>query len=242
MPLLEVADLIVDYGGNRAVSLDSLSLEKGTLTCIAGANGAGKSTFVNGLVGWSRGRPQVSGSVKFEDAEVSGWSTTRRARAGMLLVPEGLGVFSTLTVDENLRGVLAPAESTGRRGYSDAEIFELFPSLAERRNHLGGSLSGGERGMLAVARALRAGPSVLLLDEPSIGLAPRLVSILLAAIRSLVDKGLTVLLVEQNVHAALEVADFLYLLERGRVIASGTGDEMRDDERLIDAYLGSAHG
>lgn len=241
MPILDVNSLTVDYGGNRAVNVDQLSLEQGSLSCIAGANGAGKSTFVNALLGWSRGRPRVAGSVKLNGTEVSAWSPTRRAREGMMLVPEGLGVYSTLTVNENLRGVIPPPSSSGRRGFTEEEIFDLFPRLAERRSHLGSSLSGGERGMLAVARALRAGPTVLLLDEPSIGLAPRLVSILLQAVRVLVDKGLTVLLVEQNVHAALEVSDRLYLLERGRVIASGTADEMRTDERLIEAYLGSAH-
>lgn len=242
MPLLEASDLIVEYGGNRAVELKTITLEKGSLTCIAGANGAGKSTFVNALLGWSRGRPRVSGTVRLEGVEVGGWSPTRRAREGMLLVPEGRGVFSTLTVEENLRGVLPPDPASGRRGFSDEEIFELFPRLAERLDHLGGSLSGGERGMLAVARALRAGPRLLMLDEPSIGLAPRLVSTMLVTIRSLVDKGLTVLLVEQNVHAALEVSDRLHLLERGRVVASGTAAEMRGDPRLIDAYLGSGHG
>lgn len=239
MSFLEVSDLVVDYGGNRAVQVDRLELEQGTLTCIAGANGAGKSTLVNALLGWSRGRPKVAGSVRLQGTEVGGWPTTRRAGEGMLLVPEGLGVFSTLTVDENLRGVVPPKASSGRRGFSESEIFELFPKLEERRDHLGGALSGGERGMLAVARALRAGPRLLLLDEPSIGLAPRLVSVLLAAIRGLVDKGLTVLLVEQNVHAALEVSDRLYLLERGEVVANGTAAEMRNDKRLIDAYLGS---
>lgn len=241
MAFLEIRDLTVDYGGNRAIQIDHLGIEQSSLTCIVGANGAGKSTFVNALLGWSRGRPRISGSVSLDGVEVSDWTTSQRAQHGMLLVPEGLGVFSTLTVDENLRGVLVPDPGSGRRTFTDDEIFSLFPRLAERRNHLGSSLSGGERGMLAVARALRAGPRLLILDEPSIGLAPRLVSTLLTAIRSLVDHGLTVLLVEQNVHAALQVANVVHLVERGRVVASGTADEMQDNPRLIDAYLGSAH-
>jgi branched-chain amino acid transport system ATP-binding protein len=180
--------------------------------------------------------------VRLGDIDVSPWSTTQRAQAGMLLVPEGFGVFQSLTVAENLAGVRPPAPDSGRQGFSNDRIFELFPRLAERLDHAGSALSGGERGMLAVARALRAGPRILFLDEPSIGLAPRLVSLLLAAIRRLVDDGLTVLLVEQNVRAALDVSDRLYLLERGHVVASGSATQMRGDPRLIDAYLGTGHG
>lgn len=241
MALLEVQGLTVDYAGNRAVQVQSMALAGRSLTCIVGANGAGKSTFVNSLLGWSRGRPRISGSVKLEGMEVGGWSASQRARSGMLLVPEGRGVFSTLTVTENLRGVRAQDAGSDRKSFSEAEVFDLFPRLAERRDHLGSSLSGGERGMLAVARALRAGPKLLLLDEPSIGLAPRMVSLLLETVRKLVDDGLTVLLVEQNVHAALEVSDTIHLLERGKLVASGTSDEMRNEKRLIDAYLGSGH-
>jgi branched-chain amino acid transport system ATP-binding protein len=241
-PLLSVDDLTVDYGGNRAVEIDSFRLTAGSLTCVAGANGAGKTTLINALVGWSRGRPRVTARIELAGQDISRLAAHERARAGMLLVPEGQTVFSTLTVAENLAAVLPPPAKSGRRGFSLDEIFDLFPRLAERRQNLGSALSGGERGMLAVARALRAGPCLLLLDEPSIGLAPRLVGTLLSAVRRLVDGGLTVLLVEQNVRAALDVADRLLLLERGRIIAAGTASEMASDRRVADAYLGSSHG
>lgn len=241
MNLLEVENLLVDYGGNRALSVGSFAQRAGSLACVAGANGAGKSTFVNALLGWSRGSPRVSGTVRLGGQEIGAWPTTRRVQEGVLLVPEGRGVFSTLSVEENLRSVPPPPQSSGRRFFTDDEVFALFPRLAERRHHAGGNLSGGERGMLAVGRALKAGPRLLILDEPSIGLAPRLISILLKAIRSLVDDGLTVLLVEQNVKAALEVSDHVHLFERGKVIAHGSADEMRNDRNLVAAYLGSGH-
>jgi branched-chain amino acid transport system ATP-binding protein len=241
MNLLEVENLLVDYGGNRALSVGSFAQRQGSLACVAGANGAGKSTFVNALLGWSRGSPRVSGGVRLDGRDIGAWPTTRRVREGILLVPEGRGVFSTLSVEENLRSVPPPPESSGRRFFTDDEVFTLFPRLAERRHHAGGNLSGGERGMLAVGRALKAGPRLLILDEPSIGLAPRLVSILLKAIRGLVDDGLTVLLVEQNVKAALEVSDHVHLFERGKVIAHGSAADMRNDRHLVAAYLGSGH-
>ncbi len=242
IPRLRAEQLVVHFGGNAALDLPALALASGTLTCIAGANGAGKSTLVNALLGWSRGRPRLNGRVWLDDRDVSALPANQRAEAGMLLVPEGRGVFSSLTVAENLAAVAPPPADAGRRRFEYDEIFALFPRLAERRQHLGGTLSGGERGMLAVARALRAAPRLLLLDEPSIGLAPRMISVLLSAIRSLVNEGLTVLLVEQNVHAALEVSDELLLLERGHVVASGTAQQMRNDPRLVDAYLGSERG
>ena len=151
-------------------------------------------------------------------------------------------MFLGLTVEENLRDGAPPAAGPGRRIYPMQDVYELFPRLHERRMTQGGSLSGGERQMLAVGRALRRAPKVLLLDEPSIGLAPRMVSLLLQTVRKLVDAGLTVLLVEQNVRAAMEVTDVVHLLERGKVIASGAVDTMRDDPRIIETYLGGSHG
>jgi branched-chain amino acid transport system ATP-binding protein len=163
----------------------------------------------------------------------------KRAARGLVLVPEGKGIFADLTVAENLALVRPPADTVGRHLFSMAEIYELYPRLAERREHKGGMLSGGERQMVAVSRALRAAPRVLLLDEPSAGLAPRLVYELLATMRMLVDRGLSLLLVEQNVRATLELVDELYLLERGRLVAKGPAATMKDDPRILDAYLGS---
>jgi branched-chain amino acid transport system ATP-binding protein len=207
---------------------------------VVGANGAGKSTLVNALLGWSRGAPRVSGTVKLDGKDISGLPTHRRVQAGLLLVPEGKLVFGQLTVEENLTALGGAA--SGRPAHSVDDIYRLFPRLAERKSHLGAQLSGGERQMLGIARALRLGPRALMLDEPSIGLAPRLVSMVLETVRGLVDSGLTVLLVEQNVRAALEVVDRLILLERGRVIAEGSAAAMRDDPRIAEAYLGAHAG
>jgi len=237
--VLEAAGLRVAYGGNLALDLPHLALRPGELVGVVGANGAGKSTLVNALLGWSRGAPRVSGAVRLAGEDVSALPTHARVRRGLLLVPEGGAVFSRLTVQENLAAAEAPADPS-RRGYSEAEVFELFPRLRERLDHAASALSGGERQMLAIARALRLGPRALLLDEPSIGLAPRLVLSVLRTVRRLVDAGLPVLLVEQNVRAAIEVVDRLVLLERGRVLAEGPVAAMRDDPRIIEAYLGDA--
>jgi branched-chain amino acid transport system ATP-binding protein len=237
--VLEATGLRVAYGGNPALDLPHLALRPGELVGVVGANGAGKSTLVNALLGWSRGAPRVSGTVTLAGEDVSALPTHERVRRGLLLVPEGGPVFSRLTVQENLAAAEAP-DDPSRRGYSEAEVFELFPRLAERLDHAASALSGGERQMLAIARALRLGPRALLLDEPSIGLAPRLVLSVLRTVRRLVDAGLPVLLVEQNVRAAIEVVDRLVLLERGRVLAEGPVAAMRDDPRIIAAYLGEA--
>ena len=238
-PVLDVRDLRVDYGGHLAVAVAALSLPAGTLSGVVGANGAGKSTLVNAVGGWSRAAPRISGAVLLDGEDVTGLPANQRVRRGITLVPEGHGVFLGLTVAENLRAVTAPGG--GRRGFSVDEIYDLFPRLRERRGNAAGSMSGGERQMLALSRALRLGPRVLLLDEPSIGLAPRLVITLLRTVRTLVDGGMTVLLVEQNVRAAVAVVDTLHLLERGRMVASGPVAAMQDDPRVLEAYLGASH-
>jgi branched-chain amino acid transport system ATP-binding protein len=242
VPTLEVLDLTVAYGGNTALRVPRLSVSRGELVGVVGANGAGKSTLVNAVLNWSRGAPRVSGQVRLAGRDVSGLPTHRRVREGLLLIPEGKLVFGTMTVEENLSSIADEDFGTDRRAYSIADIYDLFPRLAERRTHLGSQLSGGERQMLGIARALRLGPKALLLDEPSIGLAPRLVSTVLQTVRRLTDDGLAVLLVEQNVRAAIEVVDRLVLLERGRILAEGPAAEMRDDPRIAEAYLGAHAG
>ena len=167
------------------------------------------------------------------------WPTHQRVRAGLVLVPEGRVAFGRMTVEDNLSAAFAAAPAPGRRVYSRDEIYELFPRLAERREHLGQQLSGGERQMLGIGRALMMGPSVLLLDEPSIGLAPKMVSQVLETLRALARTGLAILLVEQNVRAAIEVVDRLLLLERGRKILEGPAREVGDDPRIAEAYLGA---
>jgi branched-chain amino acid transport system ATP-binding protein len=236
---LQAVGLSVRYGGNLAVDSVDVAVPAGHMVGMVGANGAGKSTLVNALAGWSRGQPTVRGSVRLAGEPMDGLAPHRRAQRGLVLVPEGKGIFADLTVTENLALARPPDDTTGRHPFSIEEIFALFPRLAERRGHRGGMLSGGERQMVAVSRALRAAPKVLLLDEPSAGLAPRLVFELLATMRQLVDRGLSLLLVEQNVRATLELVDELYLLERGRMVAHGPARAMKDDPRILEAYLGS---
>ncbi|MFP5405432.1 MAG: ABC transporter ATP-binding protein [Gammaproteobacteria bacterium] len=238
-PVLQVRRLQVSYAGNRAVDLESLSVGAGEIVGVVGANGAGKSTLVNALAGWSRGAPRVRGEVLLENRRVDGWPTHDRVRAGLLLVPEGRLVFSRMSVEENLSPAFSPVAAPGRRVYTRDEVYELFPRLKERRLHLGSQLSGGERQMLGIGRALTMGPQVLLLDEPSIGLAPMLVSQVLQTMRSLARAGLSILLVEQNVRAAIEVVDRLLLLERGRVVMEGPAAQVGSDPRIAQAYLGA---
>lgn len=238
-PVLEATDLTVAYGGNTALSLPRIALGQGELVGVVGANGAGKSTLVNALMGWSRGSPRVSGTVRLDGRDISALPTHARVGEGLLLIPEGKLIFGEMTVEENLAHSAPLGAGPGRSYYPVPEIYALFPRLAERRGHLGSQLSGGERQMLGIARALRLGPRALLLDEPSIGLAPRLVSTVLDTVRLLVDGGLSVLLVEQNVRAAIRVVDRLVLLERGRIVTEGPVAAMRDDPRIAEAYLGA---
>ena len=238
--MLEAAGLRVAYGGNLALDLPHLALRPGELVGVVGANGAGKSTLVNALLGWSRGAPRVSGTVKLAGEDVSALPTHARVRRGLLLVPEGGAVFSRLTVEENLAAAEAPADPsppgpTARpRCSSFSRVWPNAWTTPPRRCRAASGRCWPSR------RALRLGPRALLLDEPSIGLAPRLVPSVLRTVRRLVDAGLPVLLVEQNVRAAIEVVDRLVLLERGRVLAEGPVAAMRDDPRIIAAYLGEA--
>lgn len=236
--VLSARSLTVRYGGNTAVHDVDLGIGAGRMVAVAGANGAGKSTLVNALAGWSRGYPVVSGDVLLDGQNISRLPPHQRSRGGLQHVPEGKNVFSELTVEENLALVRLGEDHVGRFLFSRGEVIDLFPRLHERRHHKGSALSGGERQMLAMARALLAGPRILLLDEPSVGLAPRLIGEVLAVVRSLVDRGLPVLVVDQNVRAVLEFADELYLLERGRIVGHGSAASMKNDDRILKAYLG----
>ncbi|HVR52680.1 MAG TPA: ABC transporter ATP-binding protein [Pseudorhodoferax sp.] len=237
--VLQVRKLQVAYAGNRAIAIDALNVGRGEIVGVVGANGAGKSTLVNALAGWSRGAPKVAGEVALGGERIDAWPTHERVRAGLLLVPEGRLVFSQMSVEENLSTAFTPQAGPGRRVYTREDIYELFPRLRERRHHLGAQLSGGERQMLGIGRALMLGPQALLLDEPSIGLAPLLVSQVLQTMRALARAGLSILLVEQNVRAAMEVVDRLVLLERGRVVLQGPAAQVGSDPRIAQAYLGA---
>ena len=237
--ILACRGLTARYGGSTALADVTLAVSAGEMVGVVGANGAGKSTLVNALAGWSRGRPSTSGDIWLDGEPVAGIPAHERARRGLVLVPEGKGIFHELTVEENLTLVRPPDDAAGRHVWTRDDVLGLFPRLGERRRQRGGALSGGERQMLALARALLAAPRVLVLDEPSIGLAPRLVLDLLVTVRGLVDRGLPVLLVEQNVRAAFQVVDQVFLLERGRVVGQGATAAMRDDPRIVEAYLGA---
>lgn len=235
--VLQVENLNAEYNGNRALVVEQLGLREKELMGVVGANGAGKSTLVGAILNWSRGAAKVSGRVWLDGEDISSLSTPERVKRGLLLIPESQLIFHNMSVADNLAHY-ATSKVDGRHIYSLDDVYDLFPNLALRRDNMGWQLSGGERQMLGIARALRMAPRVLLLDEPSIGLAPKLVSAVLETVRQLADNGLTVLLIEQNVHAAIEVVDSMALLDQGHVLAKGSVDEMRGDPRIAEAYLG----
>ncbi len=232
--LLEVSGLDVRYGRTHAVKAMNLTLERGEIVTVLGANGAGKSSLLKALQGVVK---PAGGRIVFDDAEITGWSAPRRLRSGLALVPEGRQIFVSLSVHENL---LMGAYS--RNDPVDAEIDEIyqrFPNLANRRDMLASVLSGGEQQMLAISRALLSKPKLLMLDEPSLGLSPLLVSELFELINSLNREGLSILLVEQNTHMALQSAHRGYVLELGKTVMSGTPAELAEEEQKIEAaYLG----
>jgi branched-chain amino acid transport system ATP-binding protein len=234
---LEVRGLTLSYGRTDAVKAIDLDVAEGAVVTLIGANGAGKTTTLRGLSGLTKAR---AGSVRFNGTEMVGQSAYRIARAGIVQVPEGRQVFANMTIEENLRLgaylVHDKAEIAKRR----QGVLDRFPRLGERLQQLAGLLSGGEQQMLAMGRALMADPKLLLLDEPSMGLAPLFIEEIFAIIRSLKAEGRTILLVEQNAQAALEVADHAYVLETGRIKLQGPAHEIANNPDVIAAYLGAA--
>ena len=233
--MLEITELATAYGKIEALKGVSLSAHAGEVTCLLGPNGAGKSTLMLTLAGILK--PQ-RGSVKFEGEELVGKSPADIVARGMALVPENRLVFPALTVKENLMaGAYKRRDMAGIRSDIDA-MFGRFPRLKERTDQLAGTLSGGEQQMLAVARALMSRPRLLLMDEPSVGLAPLVVAEIFSIIRQLHAEGVSIFLVEQNAHMALKVAQHFYLMEQGRVSFSGSPGELADDDVIQRAYLG----
>lgn len=240
-PVLDIRRLRVSYAGNRALDLDALSVAAGEVVGVVGANGAGKSTLVNAVAGWSRGTPSVEAQISLDGRRLDAWPTHQRVRAGLVLVPEGRVAFGRMSVDDNLCTAFTPAAQgadEGRHIYSRDEVYALFPRLHERRHHLGHQLSGGERQMLGIGRALMMGPRLLMLDEPSLGIAPKVVAEIADAIRRLNQGGMSIVLVEQNARLALRLAHNAYALEHGEVVKSGKGDELLNDPFVRKAYLG----
>jgi branched-chain amino acid transport system ATP-binding protein len=234
MPELRVRGLNVRYG--RATVIESLDLDvkPGELVTVLGANGAGKTTLLNGIMGLC---PPRSGSVTLDGVELAGLRPEQLVGRGVVLVPERRELFGNLTVEVNLR---LGGYRTGAPAKSLERIYGLFPILAERRRQKAATLSGGEQQMLAVGRALMAEPRLLMLDEPSIGLAPLIVQEILRVIGQLKSEGLTIILVEQNARLALSVAERGYVLEVGRIVLEGSSAELSADPRLSQAYLGGA--
>lgn len=233
--MLEVQDLNVYYGAIHALKGINFHLDKGEIVALIGANGAGKSTTLSTISGLLRSR---QGSIRFQNEDITIAPAEQTVRKGMSHVPEGRRIFAPLTVMENLE-MGAYIHSDQNRIQKDIQhVFQRFPRLSERRNQLGGTLSGGEQQMLAIARGLMARPSLLLLDEPSMGLSPILVEQIFDIIRDINTEGTSILLVEQNAQMALSIADRGYVLETGTIVLEGNAHEMLNDPMVIEAYLG----
>lgn len=236
--LLEVDRLVSGYGKVPVLEELSLRAAAGSIVSVLGPNGAGKSTLLNALGGVLRS----TGNVRFDGEDISHIPVEERLMRGIALVPEKRELFGAMTVQENLLlGGYRPRQLGDRAWRAGLDpVFELFPRLKERRAQRAGTLSGGERQMLAIGRALMSRPKLLLLDEPSLGLAPLIVQDIMRAVAELSERGLTVLLVEQNARAALRISTYGYVLEMGRFVATGDAKQLMNDERLVESYLGSS--
>ncbi|MBR2822620.1 MAG: ABC transporter ATP-binding protein [Clostridia bacterium] len=235
MSLLKVTNLVVSYGGIEALKGISFEVEQGQIVTLIGANGAGKSTTLRTISGLVRPR---DGRVYFEGRDITDYGTQKIVETGIAMVPEGRRVFSNLTVLENLR-IGAYLRRDKDVIEQDIEyVYDLFPRLRERSWQLAGTLSGGEQQMLAVGRAIMTRPKMIMMDEPSLGLAPLVVKDIFTIIKTLKSTGMTVLLIEQNANAALHACDYAYVLETGRITMSGTGEELLASSAIQKAYLG----
>ncbi len=234
--MLRVSNLVSGYGKLQVLKEVSLHIEPGEIVTIIGANGAGKTTLLNTISGLVK---TTSGEVVFNDMNIRSLPTEKIVEQGCTLVPEGRQIFSTLTVKENLMIGSYSRKST-RQSLSDSleEIYALFPILKERENQLGGTLSGGEQQMLAIGRAIMAKPKLVMLDEPSMGLAPLIINNIFKIIKELKNRGNTILLVEQNAKAALSIADRGYVIETGQITLEDTAEKLLDNDEVQKAYLG----
>jgi branched-chain amino acid transport system ATP-binding protein len=230
--VLEIADVNTFYGKSHILAGVSLEVREGEIVTLLGRNGAGKTTTLRSITGLTAPR---SGKVRLFGRDVTGWSAHRIARLGLGYVPEGRKIFANLTVEENLR---VPQTAPGR--WTEARVYELFPRLAERKQQLGRQLSGGEQEMLSIARPLLLNPKLMLLDEPSQGLAPLVVREVMQVVRSMREEGLSVLLVEQNVPLSLAIADRAYIISDGRVVYSGPAAELARDTELVHKLAGAS--
>jgi branched-chain amino acid transport system ATP-binding protein len=233
MTMLSVRNLHAGYGQVEALRSVSLDVTKGEIVCLIGNNGAGKSTTLMSISGIVKKR---SGEILFNDENIIGLQPHKIVEKGISQVPEGRRIFPTLTVEENLRAGAFLKPKLPKNKYE--AVYDLFPRLKERRKQLGGSMSGGEQQMLAIGRAIINDPLLLMLDEPSLGLAPQVIDSIFDAIVTLRKNGLTVLLIEQNANLALDVSDRAYVMELGQVVLSGDAEELRSNDKIQEIYLG----
>jgi len=239
-PVLEVKDLHVAYGKVEALHGASIRVGAGQIVTVIGPNGAGKSTMLNAIAGALGANASTRGAVLLRGGDVKAWPVEERVAQGMSLVPESRDLFTTMSVEDNL---LLGSYTRYKRGEKDLRaqlesVYDLFPRLRERRTQAAGTMSGGERQMVALGRALMAKPALLMLDEPSLGLAPLIVKEIFRIIVRLKETGVAILLVEQNARAALQAADYAYVLETGDVVMEGPASELANDPKVIDTYLG----
>lgn len=236
-PVLEIADLSVSYGKVEALHHANIKVGAGQIVTVIGPNGAGKTTMLSAIMGVL---PHTRGSIRFLGEEMVDAEVEEMVARGMNLVPESRALFGEMSVEDNLQLGAFMRHRLGHRDSSETmtQVFDIFPRLKERRNQLAGTLSGGERQMLAVGRALMAKPKLLMLDEPSLGLAPLIVREIFRVISELKQTGVSILLVEQNARAALQVADYGYVLETGELAMEGPSSELIGDPRVIESYLG----
>ena len=233
--MLKVEDLVVSYGGIEALKGISLNVPEGKIITLIGANGAGKSTLLRTIIGLVKPK---SGKISYNEKEITSLNSQKIVTTGITLVPEGRRVFSNLTVLENLK-IGAYMRNDKAEIEKDIEwIYGMFPRLQERNWQLAGTLSGGEQQMLAVGRALMCRPKLIMMDEPSLGLAPLVIKDIFRIIQEINAKGMTILLIEQNANMALKIADWAYVLETGRITMEGTGKELLENPQIREAYLG----
>jgi branched-chain amino acid transport system ATP-binding protein len=235
MATLEVEGLVVRYGQVTAVHGIDLRLEEGQVTALLGSNGAGKTSTLNALCG---ALTPVAGRIVFDGRDITGQPAHKVSRGGLVQVPEGRRIIGPLTVEENLKLGGYHQRSSSKLNALLSDVYELFPILQERRGNAGGLLSGGEQQMLAFGRALMSEPKILLLDEPSMGLAPIMVDRIIEAVRHIAERGISILMVEQNAAAAFELATYAYVLEQGEVILEGAVDAVKNDPLVLRAFLG----
>jgi len=232
---LKVTGVYTAYDKANVLEDVTLEAKPGKITCLLGSNGSGKSTLIRSIIGLT---PPNKGSIRFAGAELSGLPTHKVIETGISCIPEGRRVFPKLTVEENLKIGAYQEHEAGEVERRLGDVYETFPSLADRKDQLAGTMSGGEQAMVSIGRGLMRGPKLLLIDEPSLGLSPLLVKENFNIIRRINEQGITIFLVEQNVHQTLAISDYGYVLSKGRVVASGTPKQLSKTKEVHDAYFG----